>query len=47
MDQSAEVGRILNGLIVSLGSTARTKVAKTNSADSADTANTASGRLNV
>ena len=47
MEQSAEVGRILNGLIVSLGSTARAKVAKANSANPADTANSASGKVNV
>jgi four helix bundle protein len=44
MDQSAEVGRILNGLIASLGSTAGAKVGKTNSANPA---NSASGKINV
>ena len=45
MEQSAEVGRILNGLIASLGSARRAKIGETNPANAANPANTAKANV--
>ena len=47
MEQSEEVGRIIKGLIASLGSARRAKVGESNSSNYANNANPASGKLHV